>query len=238
MTPGSRRGPRVGRLDVTRQGEVDDDLRAAVTQPGAAGEGLARDDVPDGARAGDDEVALGDDVGELGSTAGRALRGGGEPLGALRRAVDDGQRADAGAAGRRGGEAAHAAGADDGRAAPREVAETLGGLLERDVHERDAVLVDVGLGVGPLADPQGLLEERVERLAHLAVELGRGEGVAHLAEHLGLTDGHRVEAAGDGEGVRDSPLVVAHVEVVGEHLGAVARRRRVAGGARRAAAPR
>ena len=78
-----------------------------------------------------------------------------------------------------------------------------GRLLERDLHERDAVLVDVGLGVGTLADPQGALEERVERLAHLPAALGPGERVAHLAEDLGLADGHRVEPAGDGEGVGD-----------------------------------
>ncbi len=89
------------------------------------------------------------------------------------------------------------------------------------MHERDAVLVDPGLGVRALADPQRLLEERVEGLADLPVGLGHGEGVAHLAEHLGFPDGHRVETAGDGEGVGDGALVVAHVEVVGEHLGAV-----------------
>ncbi len=72
VTPGQR-GPGLGRRHVARQGEVDDDLRATGAQLRAAREGLARDDVPDGPGAGDDEVALGHDVGQLGPRAGAAL---------------------------------------------------------------------------------------------------------------------------------------------------------------------
>ena len=90
--------------------------------------------------------------------------------------------------------------------------------------------VDAGLGVGALADAQGLLEQRAQRAAGLAVGLGRAQGVAQLAEDLALADGHRVQAAGDREGVGDRAVLVVHVEVlaqVGErHAGG--RRERVA----------
>ena len=67
-----------------------------------------------------------------------------------------------------------------------QVAQDARGLLEAHLHERDAVPVDVRLGVGPLAHPKGLLEEGVERLARHGRLLGHREGVAHLTEDLRL----------------------------------------------------
>ena len=47
----------------------------------------------------------------------------------------------------------------------------------------------------------------------VAVALGAGQRAAHLAEDLGLTDGHRVQARGHREDVGDAALLVVHEQV-------------------------
>jgi hypothetical protein len=110
-------------------------------------------------------------------------------------------------------EGAHAAGADDehGQVADR----SEGGLRpgQPGLHERAAHEVDAGLGVHALRDPQGLLEHGVQGWADVTVTLGASERAAHLAEDLGLTDGHRVQARGDVEHVGDSAVLVVHEQV-------------------------
>ena len=68
-------------------------------------------------------------------------------------------------------------------------------LESRDTETRDgAALVDVGLGVGPLADPERLLEERVQGGPDRAGLLADAQRVPGLAEDLPLADDHRVQS--------------------------------------------
>ena len=115
-----------------------------------------------------------------------------------------------------GGEGRHRAGADHERAGTRDGHRA---ALECGADERGRGPVDVGLGVGALADAQGLLEERVERRSDRAVLLAEAEGVPGLAEDLALAEDHRVEAGRDLEEVRDRALVVVDVEVRQQRLG-------------------
>ena len=103
---------------------------------------------------------------------------------------------------------------------PRHV---VGGAVERGGDEGRGGPVDVGLGVGALADAQRLLEEGVEGRADGAELLAEAERVAGLAEDLGLADGHRVEAGRDLEEVGDGAVVVVDVEVRQHRLDVVAR---------------
>ena len=74
-------------------------------------------------------------------------------------------------------------------------------------------MVDVGLGVHPLADAQRLLEQHVERGPDGAGLLADTQRLTHLTEDLALADDHGVQARGDVEQVRDGAVVVVHVEV-------------------------
>ena len=73
----------------------------------------------------------------------------------------------------------------------------------------------------PLADPQRLLEQRVEGRADVRRDVWRARRArAHLAEDLGLADGHRVQPAGDREDVRDGAVLVVDVEVLAQLVAA------------------
>ena len=84
-------------------------------------------------------------------------------------------------------------------------------------------MVDVGLGVRPLADPQRLLEQGVQGGADRAELLADAERVAGLAEDLRLADHHRVQPGGDVEEVGHGPVVVVDVEVRHQRPGRLAR---------------
>ncbi len=99
---------------------------------------------------------------------------------------------------------------------PVEVAEVDGGDLERGGDDALPGLVDAGLGVRPLADPQRLLHQLVQQPAGGVGLGGRVVGVAELAEDLRLADDHRVEPGGHPERVPHGRLVVVHVEVAGQ----------------------
>jgi hypothetical protein len=111
------------------------------------------------------------------------------------------------------------AGPDDGHAPAGEVAR---GPVEGGGHQGRRGPVDAGLGVGALADPKGLLEERVQNRADRSLLLAEAQRVACLAEDLCLADRHRVEAGGDPEQVRDRAVVVVDVEVRDQRLDALA----------------
>ncbi len=129
----------------------------------------------------------------------------------------------AGAVQGRADQRAHRAGSDDesldiGRACPAASPKTRCRRVDPDLDDGPAGRVDAGLGVGPLADPQGLLQQIAQHPSRIAGALGRAQRLAHLAEDLALADGHRVEPADDGEQVRDRPVLVVHVEVLGQVL--------------------
>ena len=93
------------------------------------------------------------------------------------------------------------------------------GEVEADGHQRCAGLVDAGLGVGTLANPQRVLDEVVELAAERALVLRGAQRCTHLAEDLRLTDHHGVEAAGHREQVLDGAVLVVDVEVRDELVG-------------------
>ena len=203
------------RVDVVRQGEVDDGERAGAAAArghhvGEADQRLGR------AGAGDDDVGGGELVAQRGQ---RHRRGGvlrGEPLGVGGGAVEHRDAAGSTAGEVRHGERRHRTGAEhDGTC----TGDRHRAALERGGDEGGSGAVDVGLGVRALADAQGLLEEGVEGRADGAVLLAHAQRLAGLAEDLALADDHRVEAGRDLEEVGDRALVVVDVEVRQQGLG-------------------
>ena len=114
------------------------------------------------------------------------------------------------------GEPGHRAGSDDERLGLLERADVGHRRGERGVEERLGDAVERGLGVGPLADAQRLLEGAGEVAGERTGVLRGGEGLAELAEDLRLAERHRVEAGGKGEEVLHRLGVEVHVDVVGE----------------------
>ena len=141
---------------------------------------------------------------------------GGDALGPGQGAVGDDDPAGAALGDDAGGQRAHRTGADDEHVGAVERAEDLPGLVQADGDEGPAGAVDAGLGVGPLADPQGLLDQVVEQPAGAAGVLRGAQPDPDLAEDLALADDHRVQAAGHREQVRHGAVLVVHVEVRGE----------------------
>ena len=115
-----------------------------------------------------------------------------------------------------GGQAGHAAGADDEHRAAVEVAEQPLRLVESGLDQGAADRVDRRLVVSALADPKCLLQKGVQRLSDGARALAGPERVAELAEDLRLADRHRVEPGGHREGVGDGAVLEVHVEVSGQ----------------------
>ena len=101
----------------------------------------------------------GEGIGQLRERAGGATGALGQPLRLGQRAVDDGQRADPAARHGRRGEGGHATGTDDEDRQVVQRPEVALGAGDPGLDQRDADGVDAGLGVGALADAQGLLED-------------------------------------------------------------------------------
>src|SRR5690606_15804751 len=99
------------------------------------------------------------------------------------------------------GERAHLAGAEEEASLVGELAEDLAGELDGDVGERYGVLSDAGLIAHALGDGEGLSQAAVEVLADGVDGAGLAVALLELAEDLGLTDDHGVEAGGDAEDV-------------------------------------
>ena len=147
----------------------------------------------------------------------------GEAAGAGVGAARDHDLGGAEAAHRGDGEAGHRAGADDQDALALDRADLGGRATERKGDEGGRGPLHVGLRVHALADPQGLLEEHVERGAHGAGLLAHPQRVPDLPEDLALADHHRVETRGHPEGVGDGAVVVVDVEVGHHVLGSLVR---------------
>ena len=96
----------------------------------------------------------------------------GQPLGPLQGAVDAGD-VRAGRGGRTRGQPGHGAGADDQHPTAGQVAALGGEQLVRRGDQRAAGRADAGLGLDPLADPDGLLEQGVEDGADGALGLAQ-----------------------------------------------------------------
>ncbi len=101
---------------------------------------------------------------------------------------------------------------------PASGAELGAGVRDADPDQRAAGLVDRGLGAGPLADPQRVLDELVQDAAGGAGLLRQGQRGADLTDDLALADDHRVQPARDAEQVLDRAVLVVHVQVRGQLL--------------------
>ena len=137
------------RLDVARHGEVDQQQRPAAAHGHHLGERLALDHVVGGARGGDDDVGVGQLLGQLLEAHRMAAEALGEPDRAVVVAVGDEDRLDALGCQGAGGELCGLARADDQHAAVLELPERPLGELDRDRRDRERALGDAGLRCGP-----------------------------------------------------------------------------------------
>ena len=140
-----------GRLDVARDGDVDRQQRPLGALRHHLGEVVALDDVVRGVGRGDDDVGLGQLLGQLLEADGAAVEALGEADRAVVVAVGDEDGADAAGDQGSGDQLGGLAGADDEHAAVGEVAERAPRQLDRDRGDRDALLADPGLLAGAAA---------------------------------------------------------------------------------------
>ena len=83
-------------------------------------------------------------------------------------------------------------------------------------HQVRARAVDPGFRVGPFGGTQRERAETVERPAERALLARQADRLPHLAEDLALADDHGIQPRGHREQVLDRPVLVAHVQVLGE----------------------
>ena len=69
-----------------------------------------------------------------------------------------------------------------------------------------------------LGDREGALEQLVQLRAERAVFFGDAHRILHLAENLRLADDHRIEPAGDAEGMADRFRLVVGIDVRGDFV--------------------
>ena len=171
-----------------------------------------------GVGRGDDDVGLGQLLGQLLEADGAAVEALGQPDRAVVVAVGDEDGADAAGDQGPGDQLGGLAGADDQHPAVGEVAERPPRQLDRDRGNRDALLADPGLLAGAAAGGEGAAEEAVEDRPGAALDQGQLVGAFDLALDLGLADDHRVEPGGDPQQVAGGLDRAQRVEVA-EQLG-------------------
>jgi len=111
------------------------------------------------------------------------------------------------------GQIGHLARADDEDGLALQAAEDLAREVDGDGCDGDGRAADLGLGADALCDPEGALEERIERGGD-GPDLARdGVGLLDLAEDLGFADDHGIERAGDAEEMADGLALAELVEV-------------------------
>ena len=187
---------RQARLDVARHGDVDRQQRPLGARGHHLGELVALDDVVGRVGRGDDDVGLGQLLGQLLEADGAAAEALGQPDRAVVVAVGDEDGADAAGDQGAGDQLGGLAGADHQHPALGEVAERAPRQLDRDRGDRDPLLADPGLLAGAAAGAEGAAEEAVEDRPGGALDHRQLVGAFDLALDLGLADDHRVEPGG------------------------------------------
>jgi len=200
--------------DVARQPEIHEHPGSARTRVAGSQQGLGGDDVSERPAARDDEVGAGQGIREVGQRERKTTRRGSQALGLSQRPVDDDQLGGPQPRDRGGRQAAHRAGADDQDAGTFKGSQEIGSQPQSGFDQRHADPVDAGLGMGAFAHPQGLLEQLAESPAGLSPQLGGTKRHPQLSQDLALTNGHRLEATGDGEQVGNRPVLVVDVEML------------------------
>jgi hypothetical protein len=110
-------------------------------------------------------------------------------------------------------ELGHLAGADEENGLAVEAVEDVPGHHDRGRGHRRGGAAEVRLGPHPLGAPERGGADAGQLAAGGAQPLRLLEGVLHLAEDLGLTEDHRVQAGGHPEEVEHRGLATMGVEV-------------------------
>ncbi len=187
-------------FDVARDGDIDDEQRAAAPPAHDALDMRLRENRRGRAGRGDDDVARADRRVQLvprrGAGAADRL---GRSRGVRHRPADDRHMLHALRLHVQGRQLAHFARADDEHVPPGEVAEDLARQGHGRVAHRHRARTEAGFRPHALADRERTVEEPVEHGADGA-RIGRDRmGVLHLAENLRLPDHERVETGRHAE---------------------------------------
>ena len=213
MTPGSVGD---GRVDVVRQGQVDDGERVARRRRAPRPRPASGSTTPVAPVQDDEHVGVGQLVAaasvERRPRGRRTARRGGAALAAVRLATTT-----SAAPSRRTVATARPAiepAPTTSDALAGERADVGGRPGRARATTRDGAARSMSVSAcDALADAQRLLEQHVEGRADGAALLAEPQRLAGLAEDLALADDHRVEAGGDLEEVGDGAVVVVDVEV-------------------------
>ena len=182
---------------------------------------LGHAEADDGQRAGgagDDDVVLRHVLAEFVEADGGAVVALGQRPATLDGAVGDGDLLRLAGAEVGGAQLDHLAGTDEQDALGFERFENAFGQMHAGGGHRHDVGADRRRRANLLGDREGVLEQFVQLCAERAVFFGDAHRVLHLAENLRLADDHRIEAAGDAEGMADRFRLVVGVDVRGDVL--------------------
>ena len=140
-----------------------------------------------------------------------AARAAAQVFGAGAAAVGDGQGARLAGREMGGCQLDHFAGADEEHAGFAQVFEELRGQAHRGRGHADGVAADLGRGAHFLGHRERALEHLLQRAAQGAGGIGLAHRLLELAEDLRLAEHHRVEPAGDPEGMAGRRRPFEHV---------------------------
>src|SRR6266508_2860245 len=194
-----------GGIDVTRNGEVDDEQRAAL----AVGDLFHRQDVSRSAGRGDDDVDARELLAQLVEGNCAPAEPACELIGSALCPARHGRDRSAALGQAPRGELAHLPRSDKQHLAPFQVAEHLLRECRRGRGDRGRALADRSLCAHLLPRVQSLPEETIEHRAAGAGFVGR----PHLAENLPLPGDQRIEPGRDAEEVQRGRLVAEPVEL-------------------------
>ena len=100
-----------------------------------------------------------------------------------------------------------------------EGSEDMLGEVHRHGTDRDVTALDAGVSANVFGNVEGALEGLVQRATGVARLQRDVIGFLHLAENLGFTQHHRVQAAGHAEEVFEALGLAAGVEFGGQRFG-------------------
>ncbi len=199
-------------IDVTRQGDVDEEQRVALAVHGLHQQLLGDHELRSGSRR-DHDVDLTHALEELVVGNRFAPEALGEFDGALVGAIRHKGALHAVAQQVLGGELAHLPGTQDKYRAALEILEDALGELDGCITDRDGVLTDLGLCAHPLAHLEAVTEQLVEDPAGSATGKRVVVGFFDLTQDLRLAQDHRVQRGNHPEEVLDDGLALRDVEV-------------------------
>ena len=112
----------------------------------------------------------------------------------------------------RGAQLDHLARADKQHALIGNALEDAPGQAHGSGGHRDDIGADGGARTHVLGDGKSVLKQFVERAAEGATFTGEAHGIFHLPEDLRLAEHHRIETAGDTEGMTHGIASAMHIK--------------------------